>query len=60
METVHECSEGAQAVCEHFLRDYPDQAFALCYLFGVYRGRGLSRSEAERRTRDEMLTPSES
>jgi hypothetical protein len=45
-----------QAICARFLQEFPDMGYGLCYLFGMYRGAGFSREEAERRARKGFVT----
>jgi hypothetical protein len=46
METVESCSRQEQAVCEQLVRESPRIGPALCSLYDVYRGSGITREDA--------------
>jgi hypothetical protein len=39
-------SEDDQRICEEFMTRFPVEGPGLCYLFGAYRARGLTREQA--------------
>ena len=47
MERPYWPDEAEQALCRQFLTELRHQGYGMCYLLGVYRGRGLSLAEAE-------------
>jgi len=57
-ETVAECRRHDQAICEDLMQEYPALGWALCSLFGVYRGYGIGRDEAYQIVR-QTATPAE-
>ena len=48
-----------QAICARFLQEAQTLGYGLCSLFGVYRGAGYAREEAERRARSAVVTKKE-
>jgi len=60
MESAYVCAREDQAVCAKLQKDHPDVGYALCYLYGVYRGRGYARDVALRLTLARLLRASNS
>jgi hypothetical protein len=44
-------NEDEQRICQEFMTRFPVEGPGLCYLFGAYRARGLTREQAAAKVR---------